>query len=160
MWLFQHINTQMSCSVFFNPPSYRPKASLFRKVLISLHCYHSNLLCHSPRSAPKRTLLVTGGSARFIKWSQSATWWHVASRLMFDTFGDRLKKLEEDITKSENSSRAPLAPFYWSPNNRSPSRCSFDSSHLPWSYWTVWSTATVRRRRIAGGEAKEVTRGL
>lgn len=30
---------------------------------------------------------------------------------MFDTFEDRLKKLEEDITKSENSSRAQLAPF-------------------------------------------------
>ncbi len=30
---------------------------------------------------------------------------------MFDTFEDRLKKLGEDIAKSENSSRALLAPF-------------------------------------------------
>lgn len=76
---------------------------------------------------------------------------------MFDKLESQQKKLEEDIPKSDNSSRAPLPPFYWSPNNRSPSRCSFDSSHLPWSYWTVCSTATVRRRRNAGGETKEVT---
>lgn len=117
------------------------------------------LLCHSSRSAPKRTLSVTRGSARSRKWSQSAAWYHVASRLMFDTFEERVKKLEEDITKSENSSQALLARFYWSPNNRSPPRCSFDSSHLPWSYWTVWSTATVRRHRNAGRETKEVRRG-
>lgn len=67
-----------------------PTHQCLGKVLISLHCYHSNLLCHSP---PQRTDTFTQwGSARSIKWSQSATWYDVTSRLMFDTSDDQLKK--------------------------------------------------------------------
>lgn len=127
-----------------------PTHQCLGKVLISLHCYHSNLLCHSPLSA--RTLLLSEDQALhkmipvgdLIRCHISSYVWHIRWPAK-ETWRRTLQRFRD---------------FNWSPSYTPPSRCSFDSSHLPWSYWTVWSTATVRRRRTAGGETKEVTRRL
>lgn len=85
---------------------------------------------------------------------------------MFDTFEDWLKKTVRRYLSDRAHTRRSfcaclflsfLSFFVFKLESTQQPRCSFDSSHLPWSFWTVWSTATVRRRRIAGGETKEVT---
>lgn len=96
-------------------------------------------------------MTLTGGE----KWCFLYVWHNrVRTALLWENI-----HIETSYTDLEGSRRvAYLWRFLpWVGTIIQPPRCSFACSHLRWSCWTVWTTATVRRSNLtAGEETKEL----